>query len=141
MSEDVSVSATSAGAPSLVWLDPASLVAHPCNARSEIGDVEELASSIAVAGVIEPLVVIPLPDGTMRILAGHRRALAAMTAGVEKVPCLVRADLVDSEGDQLAAALCENTARTNLSGLDEARAYAQLSAFPGWDPGRIAQVT
>lgn len=82
MSADVTVSAASElDAPSLVWLDPATLVAHPANVRDEI-DVSELVSSIAVTGVIEPLVVIPLDDGGMRILAGHRRAAASVAAGL-----------------------------------------------------------
>lgn len=91
--------------------------------------------------MIEPLIVVPMPDGAMRILAGHRRARAAISAGIEAVPCLVRGDLVAAEGDQLAAALAENTTRVDLDPLECARAYAQLSAFPGWSPQRIAQAT
>jgi ParB family chromosome partitioning protein len=123
-----------------VWLDPATLVAHPANVRDEI-DVSELVSSIALTGVIEPLVVIPLPDGSMRILAGHRRAAASVQAGFVAVPCLVRPDLAGADDEQLAAALAENISRSGISAQEEARAYAQLSAFPGWNPGRIAQVT
>src|SRR5512144_136028 len=103
--------------------------------------VSELADSIAVTGVIEPLVVIPQGDESMRILAGHRRAAAAMAAGIEAVPCLVRPDLAGADDEQLAAALAENISRSGISAQEEARAYAQLSAFPGWNPGRIAQVT
>lgn len=51
MSADVTVSAATAlEEPSLVWLDPATLVAHPANVRDELGDVSELAASIAVTG-------------------------------------------------------------------------------------------
>lgn len=47
---DITVGDRACEHPRLVWLDPASLVANRNNARSEIGDVGELASSIAVAG-------------------------------------------------------------------------------------------
>src|SRR5512144_2155682 len=104
--------------------------------------VSELADSIAVTGVIEPLVVIPQGDESMRILAGHRRAAAAMAAGIEAVPCLVRPDLAGADDEQLAAALAENIQRQALAPQEEARAYAQLSAFPGcWSAGRIARAT
>jgi ParB family chromosome partitioning protein len=141
MSADATVSDVALDPPSLVWLDPATLVAHPANVRDEVGDVRELASSIAVTGVIEPLVVIPLDDGAMRILAGHRRAAAAVAAGLDAVPCLVRPDLAGADDEQLACALAENLQRRGISVQEEARAYAQLSAFPGWSAKRIAQAT
>jgi ParB family chromosome partitioning protein len=118
MSEDVTVSATSAEAPSLVWLDPATLVAHPANVRDQI-DVSNLVSSIELTGVIEPLVVIPTGDG-MRILAGHRRAAASVEAGVAAVPCLLRPDLAGADDEQLAAALAENISRSGISAQEEA---------------------
>lgn len=91
--------------------------------------------------MIEPLVVIPLGDGGMRTLAGHRRAAAAVAAAVDAVAYLVRPDLAGADDSQLAAALAENIQREGLSPQEEARAYAQLSAFPGWSTGRIAQAT
>jgi len=127
-------------APELEWLDPQTLVTNPANVREDLRNLDELAESIAESGIVEPLVVVPLEEGH-RILAGHRRAAAAVIAELNVVPCWVRADLAEAESDQLAAALIENVQRDDLTALEEAHAYAQLSAFPNWSPGRIAQAT
>jgi ParB/RepB/Spo0J family partition protein len=124
----------------LVWLDPKALVTNPANVREDLRNLDELAESIAESGIVEPLVVVPL-DGGYRILAGHRRAAAAVIGELDVVPCWVRADLVEAESDQVAVALIENVQRDDLTPLEEAHAYAQLSAFPNWSPGRIAQAT
>ena len=123
----------------IIWLDPSDLVAHPANVRSDLESLDELAASIAATGVVEPLIVTSTGDG-YRILAGHRRAAAATLAGTLAVPCWERPDLADADADQLALALAENLQRSELDALDEARSYAQLSAFEGWDAERIATV-
>jgi ParB/RepB/Spo0J family partition protein len=125
-------------ATELVWLDPRTLVGNPANVRGDLRNLDELAESITESGIVEPLVVVPLEEGH-RILAGHRRAAAAVMAELDVVPCWVRADLAEAESDQLAAALVENVQRDDLTPLEEAHAYAQLSVFPNWSPGRIAQ--
>jgi ParB/RepB/Spo0J family partition protein len=107
--------------------------------RGDLRNLGELAESIAESGIVEPLVVVPLEGH--RILAGHRRAAAAVMAELDVVPCWVRADLAEAESDQVALALIENVQRDDLTALEEAHAYAQLSAFPHWSPGRIAQAT
>ncbi len=127
-------------ASELVWLDPKTLVSNPANVREDLRNLEELAESIAESGIVEPLVVVPLGD-SHRILAGHRRAAAAVIAELDVVPCWVRADLAEAEPDQVALAVIENVQRDDLTPLEEAHAYAQLSAFPNWSPGRIAQAT
>jgi ParB family chromosome partitioning protein len=126
--------------PELVWLDPKALVSNPANVRGDLRNLDELVESIAESGIVEPLVVVPLEVGH-RILAGHRRAAAAVMAELDVVPCWVRADLAEAESDQVALALIENVQRDDLTPLEEAHAYAQLSAFPNWSPGRIAQAT
>lgn len=126
-------------APEFRWLDPKLLVTNPANARSELRDLDELAASIAESGIVEPLVVVPDGDGTHRILAGHRRAAAAVIAGLELVPCWLRPDLADDAEQQLAAALVENIQREDLTEVEEAHAYAQLAAFPAWSIERVAK--
>jgi ParB/RepB/Spo0J family partition protein len=125
---------------SLVWLDPRKLIAHPANVRERLRYLDDLADSISTSGIVEPLVVVPIEDG-YRILAGHRRAAAAVRAELDVVPCFLRPDLADLEGDQIAVALAENIQRDNLSTIEEAHAYAQLSAFPEWTAQRIAKTT
>jgi ParB family chromosome partitioning protein len=82
-----------------------------------------LASSIETNGVVQPLLVRPLPDGSYELIAGERRWRAARTAGLEKVPAVVR----DQElAERLQVALIENMVREDLNPVDEARACAAL---------------
>ena len=127
-------------ASELVWLDPATLVAHPANIREDHSDTDlgELTASVAARGVLEPLIVIPDSDG-YRILAGHRRCAAAIIAEVPSVPCIVRADLGDPS-DQVITMLVENTRRRDLTIIEEARGYAQL-ALADLTAAKIAKAT
>ena len=82
-----------------------------------------LASSIEANGVVQPLLVRPLPDGSYELIAGERRWRAAQAAGLEKVPAVVR----DQElAERLQVALIENMVREDLNPVDEARACAAL---------------
>ncbi|MFN8186461.1 MAG: ParB/RepB/Spo0J family partition protein [Gaiellales bacterium] len=85
--------------------------------------VAELAESIRVQGVVQPIVVRADPEGGYELIAGERRWRAAKAAGLPTIPALVR----DAEDrDSLLLALTENVARENLSPVEEARAYAAL---------------
>jgi ParB family chromosome partitioning protein len=82
-----------------------------------------LASSIETSGVIQPLLVRPLHDGSYELVAGERRWRAAQQAGLAKVPAIVR----DSEqAERLQVALIENMVREDLNPVEEARACAAL---------------
>jgi len=82
-----------------------------------------LASSIEANGVVQPLLVRPLPDGSYELIAGERRWRAAQEAGLAKVPAVVR----DQElAERLQVALIENMVREDLNPVDEARACATL---------------
>jgi ParB family chromosome partitioning protein len=82
-----------------------------------------LASSIEANGVVQPLLVRPLPDGSYELIAGERRWRAARDAGLAKVPAVVR----DQElAERLQVALIENMVREDLNPVDEARACAAL---------------
>jgi ParB family transcriptional regulator, chromosome partitioning protein len=89
-------------------------------------DVEALAglaSSIETSGVVQPLLVRPLHDGSYELIAGERRWRAAQQAGLEKVPAIIR----DSEhAERLQVALIENMVREDLNPVEEARACAAL---------------
>lgn len=112
-----------------VELKPSQLVPHKKNIRGDLGDLASLVDSIKAKGVLQPLVVIPKgqPDKYI-ILAGHRRHAAAKKAGakaVPTVPCIIRHDLVD-EADQIAAMIAENTERSDLTAMEEARGVQEL---------------
>ncbi len=82
-----------------------------------------LASSIEANGVVQPLLVRPLPDGSYELIAGERRWRAAQEAGLAKVPAVIR----DQElAERLQVALIENMVREDLNPVDEARACASL---------------
>jgi ParB family chromosome partitioning protein len=82
-----------------------------------------LAESIKARGILQPLVVRPLPGGEFELIAGERRLRAAKMVELQQVPALVRdAD----ESDRLELALIENMARQDLNPVEEARACATL---------------
>lgn len=90
--------------------------------------LEELAASIRSSGVIQPIVVRPLPAGTAsgakyEIVAGERRWQAAKLAGLADIPTIVRS-LSDAEA--VALALIENIQREELTSAEEARALQRL---------------
>ena len=84
----------------------------------------ELAASIAVHGVLQPVIVRELADGGYQLIAGERRARAARLAGLETIPAIVR----DSAGDEssLELALIENLQREDLNAIETASAYREL---------------
>jgi ParB family chromosome partitioning protein len=89
--------------------------------------LEELAASIKANGVIQAIVVRPLPTGTgaakYEIVAGERRWQAAKLAGLTDIPVIVR-PLSDKEA--VAIALIENIQREELTSAEEARALKRL---------------
>ena len=82
-----------------------------------------LAASIEAGGVVQPLLVRPIPDGKYELVAGERRWRAARQAGLEHVPAIVRDS---AEAEMLQTALIENMVREDLNPVDEARACAAL---------------
>jgi ParB family transcriptional regulator, chromosome partitioning protein len=82
-----------------------------------------LAASIESSGIVQPLLVRPLADGSYELVAGERRWRAAQQAGLEKVPAVVRDQ---AEAERLQAALIENMVREDLNPVEEAKACAAL---------------
>jgi ParB family chromosome partitioning protein len=85
--------------------------------------LESLAASIAIHGVIQPVLVTEVLDG-YQLVAGERRVRAAQMAGLDHVPAVVRQL---TERDQLAVAIVENVQRADLNAMEEAHAYRQLA--------------
>ncbi len=99
-------------------------------------ELEELASSVRVHGILQPIVVRPAGDG-YEIVAGERRWRAAVLAGLPAVPAVVRQV---GELESLALALVENLQRQDLNPLERARAYRRLSEEFGMTQGDIARL-
>ncbi|MGE0067615.1 MAG: ParB/RepB/Spo0J family partition protein [Solirubrobacterales bacterium] len=85
--------------------------------------LDALAASIEASGVVQPILVRPLHDGSYELVAGERRWRAARQAGLEKVPAVVRDQ---EEAERLQAALIENMVREDLNPVEEARACSAL---------------
>ena len=83
----------------------------------------ELADSIAKHGVIQPLLVRPMPDGSYQIVAGERRWRASRMAGLTEVPVVIK-ELSDDEA--MALALIENLQREDLNAIEEAQGIKAL---------------
>lgn len=97
---------------------------NPNQPRTEIGDLTELAGSIASKGVLEPILVKPNhPNGKWMIIAGERRWRAANLAGLTEVPCI---ELDIDEKDIAEIALIENLQRKDLTIWEEADGFAYL---------------
>jgi ParB family transcriptional regulator, chromosome partitioning protein len=85
--------------------------------------LEELAASIKVQGVMQPIVVRPRPHGGFELIAGERRWRAAQMAGLSRIPAVVK-DVSDEQAS--AMALIENIQREDLNPLEEAFALQRL---------------
>ena len=89
--------------------------------ESQLG---ELAASIAVHGILQPIVVRSLADGGYELIAGERRLRAARIAGLDVIPAVIRDS--DAGTDSLELALIENLQREDLNPIEAAQAYREL---------------
>lgn len=123
---------TTAPAPSAY--DPAldlSLVRpHTKNPRRSAQADDELVSSVKASGLVQPIIVAPDPTdaGHFVLLAGHRRHDACTKAGMSTAPAVIRTDLL-TDGQQLEAMLVENGRRLDLTPIEEAEGYQELTLF------------
>ena len=85
--------------------------------------LNDLASSIAQHGVLQPLLVRPMSDGTYQLVAGERRWRASRIAGLSEVPVIIK-DLTDAQVAELA--LVENLQRENLNPMETAKGFKEL---------------
>jgi ParB family chromosome partitioning protein len=102
-----------------------SITPNPHQPRQDLHakELEELANSVREHGVLQPLVVTGMGDGTYALIAGERRWRAARLAGLEMVPVVVK-EVTSSE--MLELALVENLQRSDLNPIEEAAAYRSL---------------
>jgi len=91
--------------------------------RMDQASLAELADSIRVRGILQPVVVRPVADGEYEILAGERRWRAAQLAGLERVPAVIR-EVPDDAA--LGIGLIENIQREDLSPIEEAGGLKRL---------------
>lgn len=97
--------------------------------------LSDLAQSISQHGLLQPLLVRPLPIGGYQIVAGERRYRACRMAGLTEVPVTIR-ELSDTETMELA--LIENLQREDLSPIEEALGYEALIDEHGFSQEEVA---
>jgi ParB family chromosome partitioning protein len=98
----------------------------PFQTRTRFDEVQlaELAASISATGVVQPILVRPLPHGHYQLIAGERRWLASQRAGKETIPAIIR-QVSDEQAMEMT--IVENLQRTDLNPMEQARAYDRLS--------------
>jgi len=98
--------------------------------------LDELAASIAEVGLLQPVVVRKISDGSYELVMGERRWRASQRAGLDVIPAIVRDT---NDDDMLRDALMENLHRQQLDPLEEAAAYQQLLDDFGATHEQLAQ--
>lgn len=94
------------------------------DAGTEDTGLEDLAESIKDKGLLNPLIVRRLDDGTYELIAGQRRFLACQRLGWDNIPAIIR-DITD-DTDATILSLVENVHRADLNPIDKARAYQKI---------------
>jgi len=123
----------------LANLSPASIVPNAVQPRTAFDEeaLEELVASIREVGVLQPVVVRPIPGEKDRyeLIMGERRLRATKKLGLDSIPAVIK-DTADE--DMLRDALLENLHRSQLNPLEEASAYQQLLADFGITQDQLA---
>ena len=98
-------------------------------------ELQELAQSLKETGLLQPIVVRRIGDGSYELVAGERRWRAAKLAGLPAILALIR---VSNDEKSLVLALVENIQRQDLNPMEEARAYSRLVAEFGLTQDQVA---
>jgi ParB family chromosome partitioning protein len=113
---------------------------NPRNPRRQSGEAElaELVASVRTRGVIQPILVRPLPGlpSAYEIVAGERRWRAAQGAGLHEVPVIV---VEVDDRTSLEYAIIENVQRTDLNAIEEASGYKRLMDEFGYSYPQLAE--
>lgn len=112
------------------------LIESPHNPRRRVNEaaLNGLAASITEHGILTPLLARPQGD-KYEMAAGHRRRRAAIKAGIEKVPVLVR-EMTDQQFMEILTV--ENLQREDVHAYEEASGYQELLKLPGYDVTAVA---
>ena len=121
--------------PSIRMIPISKIYPNPQQARNELGNIDELMSSIEEKGVLEPILV--RPKGKMyEIIAGERRYMASKGLGLKEMPC-IEMNVEDSEAMEIS--LIENLQRKDLNVFEEADGLKSLSDIYGYNHQQIAE--
>lgn len=98
---------------------------NPYQPRTEFNQeaLEELAASLKLLGLIQPITVRPIENGRYQIISGERRFRASQIAGLERIPAYIRK--TDDQG-MLEMAIVENIQREDLDSIEVALSFQRL---------------
>src|SRR6266536_838177 len=122
--------------PQMIAVDQIRPSRQQVRSRFDAEPLGELAESIRLHGVLQPILVRRLVEG-YELIAGERRWRAARLAGLNTVPAVIRAGAGDDE--QLVLGLIENLQRTDLDPIEEARGLRRLIEEFGLTHEEVAQ--
>lgn len=108
---------------------------NPQQARSELGNLEELMASIKTKGVLEPILVRPRGD-RFEIIAGERRYVASKRVGLKEIPAI---EMQVKDNEALELALIENLQRKDLGVFEEADGLKALVDIYGYNHNQLAE--
>jgi ParB family chromosome partitioning protein len=113
---------------------------NPYQTRLQVDEqkLDELARSIVANGVVQPIIVRPLPNGRFQLIAGERRWRASIKAGKQTVPAILR-QVSDEQAMEMT--IVENLQRADLNPMEQARAYDRLSRDFHMTQEQVAQRT
>ena len=124
-----------AGVPTFEWVDIDKIVPGAYQPRQMFSEesIQELASSIALHGILQPLVL----QSNYHLIAGERRWRAAKFIGLKEVPCMI---LNVSHGQHALMSILENIQREGIEPLEEALALQKLQQEFDWTQEHIAKM-
>jgi len=123
VAEDHIAKPASEGTPREIPLEAIDRNPFQTRTRFEETALAELAASIAATGVVQPVLVRPLPSGRFQLIVGERRLLASKKAGMQTIPAFLR-QVSDEQAMEIT--IVENLQRTDLNPMEQARAYDRL---------------
>jgi len=107
----------------------------PNQARTELGNIEELMASIKEKGILQPIIVRE-KNGRYEIIAGERRCIAAKNVGLKDIPCI---EMNVSDNEAMEIALIENLQRKDLGVFEEADGLNALADMYGYSHKQISE--
>ena len=122
---DITTSLGNATAGNVAMIPISSIEANPWQPRSEFEQnaLNELADSIKIHGVIQPITVRKMGYDRYQLISGERRTRASLLGGLTEIPAFIR---VANDQDMLEMALIENIQRSDLNAIDVALSYKRL---------------
>lgn len=108
---------------------------NPQQARSHLGNLDELMASIKAKGILEPILVRP-KNNRYEIIAGERRYVASKNLGLTEIPCI---EMQARDNEALELALIENLQRKDLDVFEEADGLSALVDIYGYNHAQLAE--